>query len=113
MHFVELGIALTFMPLTCPSCASAVIVAGKLLPSGGDDGWVTRFYPKGIRFFTLSRSVPLSNGQLFYACTDCGHVWSKVDAKELRELLEKSGDECTLAKLARSKAVRTTLITKR
>jgi hypothetical protein len=89
------------MPLTCPSCASAVVVAGRLLPSGGDDGWVTRFYPKGIRFLTLSKSVPLSNGQLFYACTDCGHVWSKVDAQDLRELLEKSGDEGTLAKLAR------------
>lgn len=100
------------MPLTCPSCASSVIVDGRLLPSGGDDGWVTRFYPKGIRFLTLSKSVPLSNGQLFYACIDCGHAWSKVDAQELRELLEKSGDERTVAKLAQSKAGGATLITK-
>lgn len=92
------------MPQTCSSCASTAIVEGRLLPSGADDGWVTRFYPKGIRFLTLSKSVPLSNGQLFYACTACGHTWSKVDAQELRELLEKSGDERTVAKLARINA---------
>ena len=99
------------MPLNCPTCASTVIVAGRLLLSGGDDGWVTRFYPKGIRFLTLSKSVPLSNGQLFNACVDCGHAWSKVNTQELRELLEKSGDERTVAKLAR-KAGGATSITK-
>jgi hypothetical protein len=79
-----------------------------LLPSGGGDGWVTRFYPKGIRFLTLIKSVSLSDGQLFFACADCGHAWSKVDAQDLRELLQKSGDEGTLAKLAGSNGRGTT-----
>ncbi len=99
------------MPLTCPSCASTAIVAGRLLPLG-DDGLVTRFYPKGIRFFALSKSVALSNGQLFYACATCGHAWGKVSAQELCELLEKSGDETTIAKLARRKAGGATSIAK-
>jgi DNA-directed RNA polymerase subunit RPC12/RpoP len=100
------------MPLTCPNCASKFIVAGRLLLSGTDDGWVTRFYPKGIRFFTLIKSVPLCNGQLFHACADCGHAWSKVDALELRDLLERNGDDRTLAKLAQSKGGSPTPIAK-
>jgi hypothetical protein len=63
--------------------------------SSGDDGWVTRFYPKGLRFLTFSKFVPLWNGQMFQACLSCGHVWSKVDTAELNALIEKSGNEKT------------------
>jgi hypothetical protein len=73
----------------CPACAAEQIVEGRLLPSG-DDGWVTYFYPKGLKFFAISRSVSLKDGQIFSACTSCGHVWSNVDPEELRELLAKS-----------------------
>jgi len=60
--------------------------------SGSDDGWATYFYPKGLKFLTLRRSVSLTNGQLFNACTKCGHVWSKLDPKELLVLLARSKD---------------------
>ena len=73
----------------CPACASDESVEGRLMTSG-DDGWVTYFYPKGLKFFTLNRSVSLENGQLFQACTKCGHVWSKVSPTRLKQLLQNS-----------------------
>jgi hypothetical protein len=85
---------------------------GRLLPSGEDDGWVTRFHPKGIRFLTLIKSVSLSDGQLFFTCDDCGQAWSKIDAQYLRELLQKSGDEGTLSKPASSNGRGTTSTTR-
>lgn len=80
------------MKTTCPACASTRCVPGRLLLSGTDDGWVTRFYPKGLRFLTLKKAVSLINGQSFSACLECGHVWNKLDPVELRALLEKNGD---------------------
>ena len=77
----------------CPVCSGKKIIKGRLLLSGADDGWVTRFYPKGLRFFRLRKSVTLSEGQLFRSCLSCGHVWSRLNEHELRELLEHSGDE--------------------
>ena len=72
--------------------------------SSGDDGWVTRFYPKGLRFLTFRKSVPLWNGQMFQACLSCGHVWSKVDTAELNDLIEKSGAEKTAMLLSKGHA---------
>jgi hypothetical protein len=77
------------MPV-CPACQKEQSVAGKLMLSGADSGWVTKFYPDGLRFWTLSRSVSLSDGQLFYACTNCGHVWARLDPKELTSLIQRS-----------------------
>jgi len=76
----------------CPVCSSPKTLRGRLLLSGSDGGWLTRFYPKGLRFFTLCKSVTLSEGQLFSACLSCGHTWSRLNQRELRELLEQSGD---------------------
>lgn len=89
------------MPATCPSCTSESLIQGRLSLSGTDDGWVTRFYPKGLRFFTLRKAVTLSNGQLFQACLSCGHVWSQASPEEMRELLAASGNEETLRTLTR------------
>jgi hypothetical protein len=77
--------------MKCPVCPSQKVLDGKLLLSGADDGWVTYFYPKGIRALTLNKSVSLSNGQVFRACADCGHVWSAVEPSELLELIRTSG----------------------
>ncbi len=74
----------------CPACSADQSVEGKVLASG-DDGWVTYFYPKGLKFFTFNRSVSLDNGQLFRACMKCGHVWSRVSPARLKALLEESG----------------------
>jgi hypothetical protein len=76
------------MPV-CPSCTSNAIVEGRLQTSG-DDGWVAFFYPKNLKFFSVRRSVSLTNGQLFTACTDCGHVGSQLNPTEPLELLKKS-----------------------
>jgi hypothetical protein len=90
------------MKTSCPSCGSASLVEGRLLLSGTDDGWVARFFPKGLPFFTLRKSVTLANGELFRACTQCGHTWSQVSPTELRELLTGSGDPKTIQELKRS-----------
>ena len=81
-------------PTPCPACASTKTVRGTLGFSG-DDGWVTFFYPKGLRFFSIKRSVTLNDGQLMTACTACGHTWSSIDPIELRHLLSRSGDTTT------------------
>jgi hypothetical protein len=57
----------------------------------GDDGWATKFFPSGLKFFTLARSVSLVDRRAFRACTQCGHVWARLDAGALRELIEHSG----------------------
>ena len=38
----------------CPSCKSSALVPGTLAFSG-DDGWVTFFRPKGLRFFSVAK----------------------------------------------------------
>jgi hypothetical protein len=80
-------------PPACPSCGSKKTWYGRLQLSGSDDGWVTWFYPKGLRFLTFFRTVALSDGQRISACLHCGHTWSKLNPRELRELLEKSGND--------------------
>ena len=83
----------------CPSCKSSALVPGTLAFSG-DDGWVTFFRPKGLRFFSVAKkTVTLVHGQAVTACSRCGHTWSSVDPEELRELLESSANTETLAKL--------------
>lgn len=67
--------------------------------SGSADDWASRFYPKGLRFFTTQKSVRLVNGQLFNACMDCGTIWNKIEPFELRKLLEHSGTKETKAAL--------------
>jgi len=68
----------------CPVFSSPKTLRGRLLLSGSDGGWLTRFYPKGLRFFTLCKSVTLSEGQLFSACLSCGHTWSRLNQRDLR-----------------------------
>jgi hypothetical protein len=87
------------MSRECPTCASPNYVEGRLALSGTDDGWVTSFFPKGIKFLSFRKSVNLANGQLFFACLACGHIWSQVVPTELRELLLKNGDASTIAKV--------------
>jgi hypothetical protein len=90
------------MSPSCPSCSGKSVIEGRLSISGTDEGSVTRFYPKGLRFFTMRKSVALSNGQMFRACLTCGHIWSQAGPSELRELLSVSGDQTTLDVLKHS-----------
>ena len=69
------------------------------LAFSGDDGWVTFFRPKGLRFFSVAKTVTLVHGQAVTACSKCGHLWSSVDPAELRQLLESSAKPETLTGL--------------
>ena len=31
----------------------------------------------------------------FWACLDCGHLWSRVDPEELKKFISKHADEAT------------------
>lgn len=85
-------------PLKCPVCASSDVFYGNY-GTVGDDGNVTRFFPKGLRFFALRDSVPLANGNLLRACAQCGHTWTQLVPSELRELLTHSGTPKTVERV--------------
>jgi hypothetical protein len=78
-------------PSKCPVCTSAVVVEGRILADGSEDGSAESFFPRGLRLLTLNRTVRLVGREVFRACTECGHVWNTLDASGLRELIEKSG----------------------
>jgi hypothetical protein len=78
-------------------CQSAAIVEGRILAN--EDGHAEKFFPSGLRLLTLKRSVPLRGRQAFNACTQCGHVWSALDASSLRELIEHSATDDLKRKL--------------
>lgn len=79
--------------MTCPVCQSPAVIEGRILADGSEDGHAERFFPAGIRFLTLKRSVRLTGRQTFNACTQCGHLWNTLDATGLRELIEHGGTE--------------------
>lgn len=58
---------------------------------GAHTGNAQRFFPGGLKLLTFRRGLVLERRPVFDACTDCGHVWSSVDAAALRELVESSG----------------------
>ena len=79
------------LPYQCPACQSAATVEGRIMNPTFDDDNAGRFYPQGIQWLTLTRSVKLIHKEHFRACTQCGHVWGKLDATDLRELIESKG----------------------
>ena len=76
-------------PLACPSCASKEIVKGSLIASDENEIFNGRFYPQGLRFFAISRSVPVTDNQGFHACEKCGCLWNYVEVPKLQSLLQK------------------------
>jgi hypothetical protein len=89
----------TNMTKNCPVCKSVSVVEGKIIEGGSEYGWAHKFYPRGVRFFSLRRSVHLLNGEAFQACTQCGHVWGTLDATDLRDLIESKGTDMLKVKL--------------
>jgi hypothetical protein len=82
----------------CPSCGNSDLVRGSLIASDEDEKLNGRFYPDGLRFLAICRSVPDSSSQGFVACSSCGCLWSQVDAEKLRQLMrEKAQGEATFA----------------
>jgi hypothetical protein len=37
------------------------------------------------------RGVPIT--EVVHCCLSCGHIWTNVDAKQLRSYIERYGDE--------------------
>jgi uncharacterized Zn finger protein len=85
----------------CPACGSQRLVTGRILAFGAHSGNASRFFPDGLKLLTLRRGLLLGRRPVFDACTDCGHVWSRVDAQALRELVDAHGREATREVLAR------------
>lgn len=71
----------------CPVCASRELVAGRLQGGGGRSGITSRFRPRGSRLFAPRRAVPLASRNAFWACAECGCVWSQLDPAELQGVL--------------------------
>jgi hypothetical protein len=67
------------------------VLRGRIMAFGAHTGNAQRFFPDGLKLLTLRRGLVLERRPVFDACTDCGHVWSSVDAGALRELVESSG----------------------
>jgi hypothetical protein len=86
--------------LTCPKCGAANPVAGRI-DVNGERAHVA-FRPSGLRLLTLRRSTPLV--LTFRACTDCGHLWNRVSAPALRDLVDASAAPELVAKLRRRAA---------
>ncbi|MBN2287115.1 MAG: hypothetical protein JXI43_11755 [Tissierellales bacterium] len=72
------------MDTICPSCKCKNTIEGELVRGPG-----TFFKPDGLKFFTFSTMVDLL--ERFHACLDCGHVWSSVNADQLKDLINDSG----------------------
>jgi hypothetical protein len=90
-------------PSSCPACQSRELVEGRILADGSDNGSAEKFFPSGLRFLLLRRSVRLTGKQAFKAGTQCGHVWNQLDATALRELIEDGASDDLKRQLQTSK----------
>ena len=83
---------------SCPRCQSAKIVEGKHFNwiAGGTAQY---FQPKELRFLSSSSHIRIKKPG-FLACTNCGLLWSEIDARKLETLLTESGNKTVKARLA-------------
>ena len=79
----------------CPACKSEAIIKGKchgLLAKGID----LFFTPELMKIFTLGKtSVTISGNSEnpFFACLECGHLWTTIDSAELESKILKYGKQ--------------------
>ena len=85
------------LPTTCPKCQSRRVVAGNHFNwiAGGSAQY---FQPKELRLFSSSSHIRIRKSG-FFACVDCGLLWSEVDTTKLQSLLSESGDPKLKARL--------------
>lgn len=76
--------------IKCPSCASKLVVKGSLVASDESEKFNGLFFPEGLKFTAIRRSVAVLEKQGFLACTNCGCLWNYVEATKLRELLKNT-----------------------
>ena len=87
-------------PEKCPFCESPQLLPGKVI---GREGY--GFQPEGAkRGFVLTVRDPyaFAFGPAAQYCAACGIVWSKADAKDAAQFLEKFGTDELQARLAAS-----------
>jgi len=78
--------------LTCPNCQSNSCLIGRLDTLSVDTNFDGKFYPSYLKvpFLAVERpNVALEKNDEFKACTQCGHLWSSVDPKQLNLSLKK------------------------
>ena len=79
----------------CPACGSDRSVQGHL--NGG--GVAVAFVPEGLRYAPRGGGrVPMQ--RVVRTCSECGLVWTMLDAVELRERLDAAGTDDTRRWLA-------------
>lgn len=81
----------------CPRCKSTKVVEGKHFNwiAGGS---LQYFRPKELRTLCKANHIAVKKGG-FLACTDCGLLWSEVDAGKLKALLAENGNKSLKARL--------------
>jgi len=76
----------------CPCCGSKKSLFGVLRPNDQDYSFDGKFYPLHIRkrtFWTLAApAFRIKKGEKVWVCSDCGHLWSKVDLTHLKSVLK-------------------------
>jgi len=83
--------------VSCPKCGATGVVPGRL-DVGGERTSVS-FLPMDLRWFAWRRScAPVAT---FRACSNCGHLWNRVSASNLRDLVDASASAELIEKLRR------------
>ncbi|MCM8831574.1 MAG: hypothetical protein NC918_05240 [Candidatus Omnitrophica bacterium] len=87
------------MDLKCPQCNSQKIAEGKIYNQIDYVAPRAYFRPHGLKPFSfLGVNVRLENR--FFACINCGFLWSKIDTTQLIRILKESGTPHTKKRLA-------------
>jgi DNA-directed RNA polymerase subunit RPC12/RpoP len=85
--------------MKCPACNNERVIKGRYLDQIGG-GLSQVFRPGGLKLLTLIGSdLRVSNGDRFYACLDCGLLWSSIDNRKLVRIIEKHGNIKTKQRL--------------
>lgn len=83
--------------VTCPACRSPNCLFGSLESGNADIRSTGMFYPANIGKKSLISLFPpkvhtIENG-VFWACYDCGLLWSKLNLEQFKETLKKQNWE--------------------
>ena len=69
--------------MECPQCKGEVIIEGKIYNQIDYFNPPTYFRPTSAPFYKiLNSNIKLQN--VFFACSLCGHIWSKIDIEALK-----------------------------
>jgi hypothetical protein len=85
----------------CPDCGSPVFEAGSLTKDGRPV-FPLKFTPswRWRAFLRWNKWVDVWEG-LFYSCSSCGPLWSRIDPQRLRSYIERYGPSEAKLALAR------------